>query len=136
MELYILYAIHGGWSKQTENTKEVKLEKATSLQSALKQFKADIKILRRQCVEEQHEVYLSTSYSRKNRLKQLAVKNKHTMLRGVPQIDADEAETITKAILAMECIHQLKHRTAWQEGNLKLSPKPMSYKGNTVGVEP
>ena len=53
------------------------------------------------------------------------------MLRGVPNIDDDEAEAIAKAILAMKGIHQLKYRTAWQEGILKLSPKPMSHKGNT-----
>ena len=84
LELYLLYAIHGGWSKQVEKTKEVDLEKATSLQSALKQFKADTNILRRQCVEEQHEVYLSTSYASGSRLKQFSVNIKHTMNRGVP----------------------------------------------------
>ena len=106
--------------------------KNTILQAAVKQFKADIKILKRQCVEEQHGVCLSTSYARNKRLRQLAVKNKHTMLRGAPKIDDDEAETITKAILAMKGIHQMKYRMAWQEGTLKLSPKPMSYKGNTL----
>ena len=62
LELYILFQIHGGWTKQGEQTKVVNLEKATSLQSALKQFKADTQILRRQCVVEQHEVYLNTAY--------------------------------------------------------------------------
>lgn len=131
LELIILFPIHGGWSKQAQKTEEVNMGKVTRLQSALKQFKADITILRRQCVEEQHELYLITAYSGNNRLKQLAAKNTHTMSRGVPQIDDDEAETITKAILAMKGIHQLKYRTAWQEGNLKLSPKPMCYKGST-----
>ena len=31
----------------------------------------------------------------------------------------------------MKGIHQRKHRVAWEEGKLKLSPKPLSYQGNT-----
>ena len=109
--------MHGGWSTNTESAKEVKLEKATSLSAGIKQFKADIKTLRRQCVDELEETYFEVSYARANRLRPLAITNKHTMLRGVPCIDEVDARTITRAILAMKGIHQKKHRVQWQEGS-------------------
>ena len=117
IELYILYCIHGGWNIGVEAEREAKLENATSLTAAMKKFKAEVKLLKRHCVEEKDEAYLDTSYARANRLRPLAVTNKHAMLRGVPCISESEACTVTKAILAMKGIHQRKHKVAWEEGS-------------------
>ena len=90
-----------------------------------------MKTLNTQCVKEEDDEYLDTSYGRANRLRPLAVTNKHAMLRGVPYLEEEEARTITRAILAMKGIHQRKHRAAYEEGILRLLPKPLSYQGST-----
>jgi hypothetical protein len=123
--------MHGGWSTEAETSREVKLEKATTLSAGMKRFKAEAKLLKRKCVGEDDEKYLDTSYARANRLRPLAITNKHTMLRGRPCIEEADASTISKAILAMKGIHQRKHRAAHEEGRLMLRPKRLSYQGST-----
>ena len=75
------------------------------------------------------EVHTKVSYMRGNRLQKLAISNKHASIMGTPIINKQDAELITKAMLAMRGIIQKKHKLEHDEGNLKLLPRPMAYKG-------
>ena len=48
---------------------------------------------------------------------------------GTPIIDKQDAELITKAILAMRGINQKEHKGEHEAGILMLMPRPMAYKG-------
>ena len=103
----------------------IDLKRPMNLQGGGKDFKNQVSQLRRHCTEDENESYLATSYVRANRLAPLAVSSKHAMIRGMSTNDY-KAKLITRTILAMEGLHQRKHRTAWVDGSLKLIKKPLS----------
>ena len=62
-------------------------------------------------------------------MEELAISNKHAGVRGMPQLEEEEARKVTAAVLAMRGVSQRKQKQAHQERNLKLHRRPMAYKG-------
>ena len=129
LELYVLFAIHGGCERIREKQKTQPHLKAETLQSAMAGFKRRVRKITKQCTKEEDEVYTSVSYARINRLQGLAISNKHAAINGTPIVDEEDARIIVKAILAMRGVNQKKHKILHEEGHLKLIPRPMAYKG-------
>ena len=80
-------------------------------------------------MKEEGEWVVRTCYSRENRLKKVAVDNKHAAVQGMPKINTCEAESILNMILAMKGATSKKQKAEHEQGYLKLQPRPLTYKG-------
>ena len=129
LELYVLFAIHGGCEQIRGKQKTQPHLKAETLQTAIANFKKRVRKIAKQCTKEEDELYTSVSYARVNRLQSLAISNKHAAIKGTPIIEEEDARIIVKAILAMRGVNQKKHKILHEQGHLKLIPRPMAYKG-------
>ena len=129
LELYVLYALHGGCRDYLVRMKEKPLSKVESLQSALANFKRRIRRVMTSCTDEDDEWQMRTCYAVSNRLDKIAITNKHTAIQGLPILEEEDAKLITTAILAMRGINQKRHKDLWMRGLLRLMPRPMAYKG-------
>ena len=101
LELYVLFAIHGGCEQVRENQRVKPHLKAETLQTAIAGFKRRVRKIAKQCTKEEDEVYTSVSHARANMLQSLAITNKHAAIKGTPIIKEEDAKVIVKAILAM-----------------------------------
>ena len=123
IEFYLLYRIH---------SKKIEIDPLASdkpLLSDITTFKSRIRRVSTYCMKEEEEWVVSTSYSRENRLKKVAVDNKHAAIQGMPKIKACEAESILKMILTMKGATSKKQKAEHEQGFLKLQPRPLTYKG-------
>ena len=78
----------------------------------------------------EEDVWLfEASRARANRLKGLAVDNKHAGIRGLPFLNSEQAEYVTEAIIELKGMNGKKQKEAHKEGKLKALPKPLTYKG-------
>ena len=68
LELYILFAIHGGCEHIHKIRKEKPLSKTETLQTAITKFKARIREIVKHCTDKKHEEQPKTSYASGNRL--------------------------------------------------------------------
>ena len=100
------------------------------MQTALADFKRRMRKVIKHNVREEDEKYFLTSYARVNRLKEMAVLNKHAAITGLPKLSEAMAKEVAKAIILLKGMYQKKHRIAHEEGSLNLLPKPMAYKGS------
>jgi len=123
LELYILDTLHGG--KHFAKLRA----KTLSLQIAIKQLKRRTRKVALHCIRKEEEWQLHTCEARRNRMEVLAISNKHAGVRGMPDLDGQEATSVTASVLAMRGVNQRKQKQAHQEGNLKLHRRPMAYKG-------
>ncbi len=98
---------------------------------AIAKFKARARKIARHCTDRSDEVPTKVSCARGNRLHSLTISNKHAGIMGVPVISKEDAELITKAIMAMRGINQQKHKAEHDAGTLVLVPRPMAYKRTT-----
>ena len=71
-------------------------------------------------------------YGRANRLKEVAISNKHAAIKGPPHIDEDDAAQIAKALLAIKGIAKTRHKYAHAVGELKLLEHPLAYRGSAA----
>ena len=115
MDLYIFYAWHGGNEDGAGLDKASPLIKTEQLRSQRAEFKKAVKKIRRCSVEEEEEDewHLQTEYNNMPRLRNLAVEGRQPAMRGMPEIVEGDAESITKAILAMRGADKKKHKQAW-----------------------
>ena len=74
---------------------------------------------------------IKPSTTRKNRLRSIAVANKHASIRGMPVVGDEENKQVVKRLLALRGIRSIKQKTVWDEGNLHLKPTVISLKGGT-----
>ena len=98
--------MHGGCKEIVKARKDKPLSKAATLQTAIAKFKAHTRKIARHCTDRADEVHTKVSYARGNRLQSLAISNKHAGIMGAPVINKEDAELITKAIMAMRGINQ------------------------------
>ena len=106
LELYVLFAMHGGCEQIREKQKTQPHLKAETLQTAIASFKKRVRKITKQCTKEEDELYTSVSHARINRLQSLAISNKHAATNGTPIIEEEDARLIVKAILAMRGVNQ------------------------------
>ena len=127
LELFILFHRHGG----SLDDKEDVLGNKNSLQKDVADFKRiSRKVFLTACPIEDEWV-LKPSTTRRNRLKSIAVANKHASIKGMPLIIDEENKQIVKRILAMRSIRSAKMKKVWEEGNLKIKPAVISLKGGS-----
>ena len=106
IELYILFKLHDG---QTKNAKQ--LAKKETLQTELARFKKCMRKLAMECIDETQEWIFDTCYSRKNRLLQAAVSNKHAGIKGMPVLTQCEKELVMRILLEIKGKSIKKHDT-------------------------
>ena len=126
LELFVLYCLHGGKGK--DQGKEGLVDK-TTLQTELKDFKAAVRRVAMHCCSEDQEWCFATTYSRQNRLKELAICNKHAGFRRMPYVEKETATVVVKCILDMKGATTRKHKNAHEKGALRLKAKPLTYRG-------
>ena len=79
----------------------------------------------------EHEWIIKPSYARGNRLRSIAVANKHASIKGMPVVTDEENSQIVKRLLAMRGIRSIKQQKAWGDDNLHVKPAVVSFKGGT-----
>ena len=131
LELYTWYTMHGGVQEEEKLIREDPLKRHVSLQTKVAKFKARTRKIATFCMDTKDEWHVGTAYNRQNRLSKLAITNKHACIRGVPKVNAEEAEAITEAILAMRGAHRKKQKEALKEGHLEIQKRSFAYKGTS-----
>ena len=122
LEFYIWFQMH---SKKTEVHP---LTPNAFLTEEIAAFKKVVRKINLHCVSQEDEWQLQTCYGRANRLKGVAVKNKHAGIQGLPKISLVEAEEIAKTILEMRGTRSKKQAEEHRKGLLRLKAKPFSYR--------
>ena len=106
LELYLYYTMHGG---AKEGQQGRLLAKSQTLQSSMKEFKKRVRQISKHCVKVEDEWRFHTCQGRTNRMNELAICNRHAAIRGMPATEEEEeAQMITKAVLAMRGVDQKK----------------------------
>ena len=127
MELFILFHRHQGSMNRSEDA----LANKNTLQKEVAAFK---KLSRRvfslTCPAEK-EWMIKPSTTRRNRLREIAVANKHASIRGMPIMCKTENKQIVKRLLALRGVRTVKQKKLWEDGNLQLKPTVISLKGST-----
>ena len=95
-------------------------------------FKKAVRKINLHCIRLEDDWQLQTCYGRANRLKGVAVKNKHAGIQGLPKIGLVEAEEITKTILEMRGTRRTKQAEEHSKGQLRLNATPFSYRRTTL----
>jgi hypothetical protein len=131
LELYVWYTMHNGELEGIDDKKD-KLRNRNSLHNEMAAFKKVVRRLVLQSVPEKEEWHFETSYARANRLKPLAISNKHPGIKGMPKVKAQEAERITRAILALKGASKRKHIEMLEKGELEMIPKPLRFRGSAM----
>ena len=131
IELYALYALHGGCSEIEALKKKHPLMKTASLQSAVAAFKKRVRPVAKVSADEKDEWKLATCIHVSNRLQPLAISSRQAAIQGMPALTDEDSIYIAQALLAMRGINQEIHKAMHADGNLKLLPKPFAYKGTS-----
>ena len=71
------------------------------------------------------------SYGRENRLKPLAISNKHAKIRGTLKLSEEMQQKITEVILGMIGASSKKSRSAQEKGELRLAHRRLTYRGSS-----
>ena len=82
----------------------------------------------------EHEWVMKPSSTRQNRLRSIAVANKHASIRGMPAITDKENRQIVKRLMAMRGIRNPKQKKAWGDGNLFVKPAVISLRGGAKWI--
>ena len=83
-------------------------------------------------MDDDQEWKLQTWYARTNRLKSIAIYNKHAAIKGTPHIEEDDAKRVVGALLTMKGAAKKKHKDAQASGQVKLHSKPLPYRGSAA----
>ena len=88
------YNLSGGKEKIKQRRKAEPLAKPEALQTALAGFKRRMRKVVRHNAREEDEKFFQTSYARENRLKKMAVQNKHAAITGLPNLPEAMAKEV------------------------------------------
>ena len=80
-----------------------------------------------ECIDETQEWIFDTCYSRKNRLLQAAISNKHAGIKGMPVLTQGEKELVMRILLEIKGKSTKKHEEAHRTGKLQLCKAPLRY---------
>ena len=100
LELYTLYAIHGGADDDKEAREKKPLAKIPTLQAQLASFRKAVRKLKQIAICDEQQWIADTSYIQKNRMWGAAVENRQAAIRGLPKLQEEDAVRVMKAILA------------------------------------
>ena len=126
LELFLFYKLHAPPDRYAP------LAPKSFLQSDIANFKRKVRKINLHCVQDPDDWHLKTCHGRANRLKQLAISNKHAGVQGMPEITDKEADAIMRSILAMRggSSETKKGKAALAKGELWLKLKPFIYELN------
>ena len=116
-----------------DNCKDVLVNKNNLQKEMAAVKKISRKVFMMSCPAEK-EWILKPSNTRRNRLRCLAIANKHASIKGMPIIMDEENKQIVKRLLAMRGSRNPKQKKLWDEGNLYLSPAVVSLKGGAKWI--
>ena len=71
---------------------------------------------------------------RRNRLRSIAVSNKHASIKGMTVVIDEEDSQIAKRLLAMPGLRNPTQKKAWEDGNLFAKPTVISLRGGTKWI--
>ena len=106
LELYLLYARHGG--NEDEEEKERSPGQATADAAAAGRVQAPHAKNAKHAISESDEWQMQTDNARKPRLKAIAVEGSAPAIRGMPVKGEEDAKAIVSAILAMRGVDKNK----------------------------
>ena len=108
LELFLLYHRHGG---NLNDDKDV-LGNKNTLQKDVAAFKKlSLNVFNMTCPPEDERI-MKPSYARRNRLRSIAVSNKHASIKGMPVITDEENSQIVKRLLSMRGLRSPKQKKA------------------------
>ena len=105
------------------------LIKKPNVQQESAKFKSDVKHVMTFCCDTEDEDMFKACKSQQNRLKHLAINNKHASIQGMPEMSPGDAMEITDSILKLKGISCKPLWPLQKDGMLKLLPKNFNYKG-------
>ena len=121
IELYAWYNLHAAKEERQKGTEILKAK--PSLQKELAAFKSITRKMATQCIDECDEWILQPCPSQENRLRKLAVANKHASIKGLPAVGIDDASQIAATILKLRVFLKKSQKELHQKGLLKLRGK-------------
>ena len=80
------------------------------------------------CCEVEDESLSKTCASRQNRMADLAISIKHACIKGMPEIDENDAKMIAKAVLGLKGVNSKAQQEAQKAGRLRMQAKKFSYR--------
>ena len=83
IELYAMYAIHGGCEYEEEEKRKDPLRKAPMLQKQLANSKKAVRKVKTHTMKESQEWIGETSYVAKHRLKEAGIENRRAARKGI-----------------------------------------------------
>ena len=98
------------------------LIKKPSIQQEFAKFKSDVKHVMTFCCDTEDEDMFKACESPQNRLKHLAINNKHASVQGMPEMSPGDALEITDSILRLKEISAKPHCVLQKDGLLNVLP--------------
>ena len=129
MQLYLMYARHGGNKDEDDGKRKGPLKKPEQMRKQLAEFKHQMKKIAKNAVSEGDEWHLQTDNAKKPSLRALVVDGRAPAIKGMPVVEEEDAKAIVMAILAMRGADKKKHKEALEEGMLKLPIKKLPMQG-------
>ena len=99
LELYLLYARHGGKEHGEEERRKNPLRKPQQMRRQLAEFKHLMRKIAKHAISESDEWHMQTDNARKPRLKAIAVEGRAPAIRGMPVIGEEDAKSHSKCDL-------------------------------------
>ena len=91
--------------KRREGKRTSSVKGSPMLQKQIADFKNPVR-KKKHTMKERQEWIIETSYVAKHRLKDAAIENRQSAIKGLPEIEDEDAEKIMKLILAMRGYNQ------------------------------
>ena len=101
IELYALYAIHGGSQDEDDRRRKEPCKKPPMLKEQMNAFKKTVREINLHTVDENQAWRLGTCYVHRNRLMHAAIHNRQSAIKGMPMMTIEDAGKIMQTLLAL-----------------------------------
>ena len=130
LELYIHYKLH-----DAKKVDKHFLAKKKNLQSEIACLKKCFRKIATECIDEGQEWILQTCYSRRNRLMQAGITNKHAGAKGMPVLTQIERDMVMEVIAELRGKGSKKNLETFRKGNLSVTKGSLRYGRKAEAIE-